>query len=280
MYGNQKARGLAAEIEASVRRLAQETDAQRREQEVATYLAAMGRFHRYSVGNRILIGMQRPEATYVAGYRTWQELGRQVRRGEKGILILVPYRVKPRRRDGEEGEEEQPEPEVLRFGTGYVFDVAQTDGEPLPATPEYRPEARDEELQRWLLAAAREELGLAVVEGVAGEKMAGAWGVTNGSGIALREDAGTAVLAHEMAHAVLHAGIASFGDEQRLELEAEATSYAVLSHYGQNPGTAARYIALWEGDAKAVLARLGRVAEGAARIIEAVERVRARENAG
>src|SRR5262245_55348903 len=57
----------------------------------ARYLRCMARFHQYSTANVALILMQRPDATRVAGYRVWQALGRQVRKGEKGIAILVPY---------------------------------------------------------------------------------------------------------------------------------------------------------------------------------------------
>ncbi len=54
------------------------------------YLSAMGRFHNYSFGNIMLIARQKPDATNVAGLRTWNSLGRFVRRGEKGIMILAP----------------------------------------------------------------------------------------------------------------------------------------------------------------------------------------------
>ena len=97
----------------------------------ARYLRAMSRFHHYSAHNVALILAQRPEATRVAGYRAWQRLGRQVRKGEKGLVILVPL-VKRIRSEPDGGDSEQEESEeriVTRFGVGYVFDVAQTDGE-------------------------------------------------------------------------------------------------------------------------------------------------------
>ena len=55
-----------------------------------TYLTAQAKFTRYSANNTLLIWVQRPDATHVAGYRAWQKLGRQVRKGEKGIVILAP----------------------------------------------------------------------------------------------------------------------------------------------------------------------------------------------
>src|SRR5215212_282861 len=114
------------------------------------YLEVQARFHRYSYGNVLLILSQRPDATQVAGYRAWQSLGRQVRRGERGIKILVPMTV---REPGDQastdaGDTVEPaamprdpgpsaDPASVRrrllFGVGTVFDVSQTDGEPLPA---------------------------------------------------------------------------------------------------------------------------------------------------
>jgi antirestriction protein ArdC len=87
-------------------------------------------FHRYSWGNCALIAMQRPEATQVAGFKAWQQLGRQVRKGEHSIRILAPMSVKERDEHGEETGER-----VVFFRAVPVFDVAQTDGEPLPEPP-------------------------------------------------------------------------------------------------------------------------------------------------
>ena len=86
-------------------------------------------FHRYSLGNTLLIMWQRPGSTLCAGYRDWlSKHHRFVKRGEKGIAILAPI-IKRTSATGEDGEDLE---EVRRyFRTVYVFDVAQTDGEPL-----------------------------------------------------------------------------------------------------------------------------------------------------
>ena len=99
-------------------------------QSFADYLTTMAKFHHYSFGNVMLIRLQNPEATQVAGYRRWKQLGRQVKLGEKGIKILVPHIKK--QTDEETGEEEIL---VRNFGLGTVFDVSQTEGEPLPEPP-------------------------------------------------------------------------------------------------------------------------------------------------
>jgi len=87
-------------------------------------------FRRYSLSNQFLIAAQRPDATRVAGYRTWGKLNRQVRGGEKGIAILAPRTYKVKDDQGNETDER-----ALYFVPVRVFDVAQTDGDPLPEPP-------------------------------------------------------------------------------------------------------------------------------------------------
>src|SRR5688572_5223344 len=94
------------------------------------YLTAQARFHNYSFGNVLLILAQFPEATKVAGYRTWQSLDRQVKRGEKAIRIIAPAYYKKKERDEQTGED--TERQVTFFRSASVFDVSQTDGAPLP----------------------------------------------------------------------------------------------------------------------------------------------------
>ena len=87
------------------------------------------KFHSYSFRNAYLIYLQCPTATLVAGYRRWQELGRQVRKGETSLAILAPILKKM---EGEGGDDER---KVVGFRTARVFDISQTDGEPLPELP-------------------------------------------------------------------------------------------------------------------------------------------------
>ena len=93
-------------------------------QKLVDYLKAIGRFHNYSLGNAILIGFQKPDATRVAGFRTWQKLGRHVKRNEKGIAIMAPIvRCKKAiHADDEEDKQERKEETALAFKTAYVFD--------------------------------------------------------------------------------------------------------------------------------------------------------------
>ena len=111
------------------------------------YLRTMSQFHNYSFNNTLLIAMQKPDATLVAGYQAWQKkFNRQVKKGEKGIQIIAPAPFKEKQEiektDPETGEivigeDGQPETEVVervitKFRVTTVFDVSQTTGEPIP----------------------------------------------------------------------------------------------------------------------------------------------------
>lgn len=102
-----------------------------RSERLTSLLTTMARFHRYSLHNVCLIVAQRPTATRVAGFHTWRSVGRFVRKGEKGIAIMAPI-VRRRREDADDDEART----IVGFRAAYVFDVEQTDGEPLPQPAE------------------------------------------------------------------------------------------------------------------------------------------------
>ena len=105
------------------------------------YLGAMAKFRNYSFGNIMLIARQKPDATHVAGYRTWTTLGRFVRRGEKGIFILAPMVGNKRKKDDTESAEQNIDAkETLRtlygFRGVYVFDRLSRDLRPSLCAPD------------------------------------------------------------------------------------------------------------------------------------------------
>ncbi len=102
------------------------------------YLSAMGRFHNYSFGNIMLIARQKPDATNVAGLRTWNSLGRFVKRGEKGIMILAPMIGHKKADSVAEAAEDakQSQEQLYGFRAVYVFDISQTEGKDLPTLTE------------------------------------------------------------------------------------------------------------------------------------------------
>jgi len=110
--------------------------------EFKEYLKFFSKFHDYSYRNILLIKMQRPDASLVAGYKQWQEkFNRHVKKGEEGIMILAPYKYKKKvtelKKETVEGniieKEVKKEKEFLSFRSVYVFDVSQTKGDAIPA---------------------------------------------------------------------------------------------------------------------------------------------------
>jgi hypothetical protein len=105
---------------------------------LTAYLTAMGRFHNYSFGNILEIARQKPDATRVAGLYAWNQFGRRVRKGERGIRILAPIIGVHRKKDEESETENRPlNPATLvGFRAAYVFDLSQTEGRDLPKMSE------------------------------------------------------------------------------------------------------------------------------------------------
>ncbi len=258
-----KAQQARKHIDNAVQRLAEELNAGKSDT-LLEFLAMAAKFHRYSFGNVMLILSQRPDATRVAGYRTWQSLGRQVRKGEKGITIIAPMLVK---QDTEPGED--PE-KVLRFKAASVFDVSQTDGDELPKPAQMQGTPR-EHLQRLEQFITNQGIVLKVRMDI-GQ----AAGISRGGHICIRPELTPperfSVLVHELAHEMLHHGEhAERGDKQTRELEAEAVAYVVSTGIGLEPGTACSdYIQSYGGDAEKLAAVLDRVQKTAARILDAV----------
>jgi antirestriction protein ArdC len=214
---------------------------------LTSYLKTIGRFHRYSLHNVLLIALQKPHASYVGGFRTWNQLGRFVKKGEKGILILAPI-ARPRHENAEEADEEMS-PAIAGFRAAYVFDVSQTDGRELPQIGSVHGDPQQYTARLRSFAEAR---GIAVIYS---DEIAPARGVSNGGNITLLPGQSSAeefsTLAHEIAHELLHRGVRRESTTKRArETEAEATAFVVCNAVGLETGSAAAdYIQLWNGDA-------------------------------
>jgi hypothetical protein len=228
-------------------------------EQLKAYLAAMGRFHRYSWGNVLLIHMACPGASHVAGYRAWQRLGRQVRRGARAIRIMAPIvRKDPKDED---------RAHVVAFKTACVFDISQTEGEALPefATVGGEPGAHLARLKDFVRASG------IVLEHA--EHTGGAEGMSLGGRIVLKAGlepaAEFAVLAHELAHELMHREADSRpGSRTVRETEAEAVAFVVCQAVGLETNAAASdYIQLYRGDKDTLLASLERIQQMAATII-------------
>ena len=235
------------------------------------FLSTMAKFHSYSFNNQLLIMMQRPDATRVAGFNAWKKLDRFVKKGEKGIRILAPM-VGKAKQDPEEGADlpiGTPQKRLYGFRVASVFDVSQTDGKPLPDIGQingepgkYLPRLR--ELVR--------SMGIQLEY----EQLNGPEGISKGGTIVIDSRLDSAnefsVLAHELAHEMLHRGDRreSTTKTQR-ETEAEAVAFVVAQVFGVD--TRARssdYIQLYQGDSELLATSLKFVRKAAAEMVVAV----------
>jgi hypothetical protein len=237
-------------------------------QTLTAYLSAMARFRNYSFGNIVAIARQRPTATRVAGYGAWKELGRFVKRGERGIQILAPMTgYRRRKNDAEQEADEKPRSVLIGFRAVHVFDVSQTEGADLP---EYEfaitGEVRDYD------DSLREFLAERNIELVYTENIAPALGVSYGGRIALLPGQSKAqefvTLVHEVAHELLHrTDRRTFTTPKVRETEAEAVAFIVGQAIGLEMGTSSSdYIQMYNGDA-ALLAESLEVIQRASAVI-------------
>ena len=104
---------------------------------LTAYLTAMGRFRHYSFGNILEISRQKPDATRVAGMYAWNQLGRRVKKGEKGIRILAPVIGIRRKKDAEADKDirTQNQPMLVGFRSAWVWDISSTEAATFPNSP-------------------------------------------------------------------------------------------------------------------------------------------------
>lgn len=263
------------------------------------YLQTMSRFHRYSVNNQMLIFMQKPDASLVAGFNKWKDsFGRNVKRGEKGIKIIAPapYKKKIEKEKldpdtklpllDENGQpiKEEKEVNVSTFKVVSVFDVSQTEGKPLPEISSDLSESV-EHYDAFMEAIKRSSpvpIDFKPIENGAD----GFFSYDNQS-ITLREgmsETQTVCAAiHEMAHATLHNYSRKNKDETDVErkdrhteeVEAESIAYAVCAYYGIETGeNSFGYLASWSSDKelKELKASLETINKTSSELITAIDR--------
>jgi len=252
---------LTARITEHIQQLAQETDAACVSEEMLRYLEACSRFHHYSLFNLWLILMAKPNATVVAGYHKWQSFNRFVRKGEHGIPILAPIVV------SEKGEFSNLEKKVVGFKVVYVFDVSQTEGQPLPPPPNWKSPEKNVLLTEKLIRFAESREIKVSEQELRGEVQ----GVSMGGVIKVDPGAGTATLIHEIAHELMHRREDRPTSKVVREMEAEAVAFVVARHYGFNDVDSPNYLALYGSDSGAILERLELIRVTAAEVIEAIQ---------
>ena len=260
------------------------------------YLNTMSKFHNYSFNNTLLITMQKPEATLVAGYQAWQKkFNRHVKRGEKGIQIIAPApirekqeieKIDPVTKEPVIGDDGQPETEIVemvipRFRITTVFDVSQTEGEPIAEleVPELTGSVQFyDTFMQALQNISPVPIRMMNVEGEA----KGYYHQTE-KYIAIKEDMSNVQTmktgVHEVSHALLHdrevmdaEGILK--DRTTKEVEAESIAYIVCNHFGLDTSEYSfTYIASWceSRDMKALKASMDTIRKTSSEVIENIE---------
>ena len=264
-----------------------------------TYLSTMSKFHNYSFNNILLIAMQKPEATLVAGYKAWQKnFERHVNKGEKAIRILAPapYKIKEERDklDPVTGEmmfdengmpqKEEVEVTIPAFRAVSVFDVSQTDGKPIQEL-----EAQEllsavegyEDFVQALINVAPVPIGF---EDIPGDSKG--YFYTEEKRIAVQENMSESqtlkTMVHEVVHSMLHNKEINrddlmeepVKDRNTKEVEAESVAYTVCQHFGINTSDYSfGYIAGWSSgkDMKELKSSLDTIRKTASELITGIE---------
>ncbi len=253
------AKDLKNKIEQHLEELAQATDKARTSEEMLRYLDFCAKFYQYSPSNVWLILFANPNATHVAGFNAWKILGRYVRRSETGIPILAPHFWNEEDSDGNDIER-------IGFHVAHVFDVSQTDGEPLPEQPNWKSPEKNLELQKKLIKFAEINGITVTIEAFDGETQ----GVSMGGRVVISPQAGTKTLVHELAHELLHQVESCQLSRAEKEMEAEAVGYIVCKYFKIGELASANYMSLYEVSSKKILEDYSRILQCASRIIRNV----------
>jgi len=253
-------------------------------------LDTAAKFHSYSLGNLLLIALQAPQATRVAGFRSWQSLGRQVRKGERGIAILAPCTYRPKAADrAEPAAPAGPAPttscsggaapdaggkqQVRGFRVVHVFALSQTDGAPLP---DVAPALLTGQAPAGLWDALEGQVlghGYTVHRGDTGR--ANGWTDPTSRTVRVSGDVDDAQAVKTLIHELAHIEAGHVGDlptyatcRGRCEVEAESVAYVVATAQGMYAsGYSFAYVAGWAGGDLSVVRQAGETVTKTARRI-------------
>ena len=260
------------------------------------YLRTMSKFHNYSFNNTLLIAMQKPDATLVAGYKAWQKnFERHVNKGEKAIRILAPapYKIKEERdkidpvtqellldKDGNP-QKEEVEITIPAFRAVSVFDVAQTDGKPIPELAAKELLSDVEGYQDMIRAVEAISPVPIELEEIAGDSKG--YYDREAKRIAVQENMSEGqtlkTMIHEVAHSKLHSKEVEQDEQMKKdrntkEVEAESIAYTVCQHFGVDTSDYSfGYIAGWSSgrDTKELRASMDTIRRTASELITGIE---------
>ncbi|MEF9939599.1 MAG: ArdC family protein [Clostridium sp.] len=228
------------------------------------YLSTMQKFHSYSFNNSLLIAQQKPDASYIAGYKTWETMERHVIKGAKGIMILAPSLYKNiiytdvtdpgtglLKRDAQGNPvKERKEITYASFRAISVFDISQTEGEPLP---ELAKELQGQMPDYMLLMDSIKEVAPAPIRfdnwntNKKGYYHLEDKEIVIKSGMSELQTIKTAI--HETTHSILHKDKAHIKDSATMEVEAESVAFILCQHLGLDTSDYSfGYLAGWSSD--------------------------------
>lgn len=260
------------------------------------YLSTMSKFHNYSFNNTLLIAMQKPDATLVAGYKAWQKnFERHVNKGEKAIRILAPapYKIKEERdkidpvtqellldKDGNP-QKEEVEVTIPAFRAVSVFDLSQTDGKPIPELAAHELLSDVEGYQDMIRAVEAISPVPIELEEIAGESKG--YYDREAKRIAVQENMSESqtlkTMIHEVAHSKLHSKELEQDEQMKKdrntkEVEAESIAYTVCQHFGVDSSDYSfGYIAGWSSrrDTKELRSSMDTIRRTASELITGIE---------
>ena len=251
-YTNKKVSEMVKELEKGVTEMFTSEEYKR-------YLSTMAKFYSYSINNCIMIAVQKPEASYVAGYSDWnRKFERRVKAGEKAIRIFAPivYKVKPETAENDPkdtGENEDTEKKIAAFKPAYVYDISQTEGKELPEIcHELKSDVKDFER---IKEAIKDTADCPVFfEEIQGSRAKGYYSLTEKK-IVIRdkmpEMQTIKTMIHELAHSILHCDTEkakSFTMNEK-EVQAESIAYVVSSYLGLDTSEYSfGYVTAWSKD--------------------------------
>lgn len=291
MTEKQKVKEITDKLEAGLKELFES-------EKYKSYLSTMSKFHNYSFNNTLLIAMQKPEATLVAGYQAWQKnFERHVNKGEKAIRILAPapYKIKEERDklDPVTGElmfdengipqKEEVEITIPAFRAVSVFDVSQTDGKPIPELEVNELLSTVEGYEDFVQALMNISSVPIAFENIPGDSKG--YFNTAEKRIAVQENMSESqtlkTMVHEVAHSMLHDKEVNQSmeipekDRNTKEVEAESVAFTVCQHFGIDTSDYSfGYIAGWSSgrNMKELKSSLDTIRKTASELITGIER--------